>query len=284
MTQRGGLGRGLSALIPRGPGGVTEVDVARIHPNPHQPRLGMNELALQELANSIRQHGVLQPLIVSRAEDGYVLIAGERRWRAAQLAGLRTVPVLLRETTPSERMVLALVENLQRTDLSPLEQASAYRQLLDEYGLSHEELAERVGKSRTAVTNTLRLLNLPAEAQAALAEGRITEGHARALLGCDRREVLLQALETVVAQALSVRQTEELVRRLTAEPSAPPDAVPAARPPNDADTRALEERLCQVLGTKVLLRRGRRGGRLVIHFYSDEQLEGIIQAIAGLDG
>ncbi|MBI4492440.1 MAG: ParB/RepB/Spo0J family partition protein [Chloroflexi bacterium] len=282
--QHRGLGRGLGALIPRGQGGMAEVDVGRIQPNPDQPRLALDAAALGELADSIRQHGVLQPLIVAQAEEGYVLVAGERRWRAAQLAGLRTVPVLVREATSRQRLELALVENLQREDLSPLEQATAYRHLLDEHALSQEALAERVGKSRVAISNTLRLLALPLEAREALAQGRISEGHARALLGCPDHARLLHALSAVLEQGLSVRQAEELVRRL-AEPPEPNDhseAPPRQRPVRDVQALAIEEQLQHALGTRVQLFRSRRGGKLVIYFYDDEQLDGLCQAM-GID-
>lgn len=280
MRPQRGLGRGLGAIIPRGEGGVTEVDVGRIRPSPEQPRTAFDEATLGELAESIRQHGILQPLIVTRADDAYTLIAGERRWRAAQLAGLNTVPVLVREATSRQRMVLALVENLQREDLSPLEQAAAYRQLLDDHGLGHEEVADLVGKSRSAVANTLRLLGLPVHAREALAAGRISEGHARALLGCADQALLLQAMATVLGEGLSVRQTEELVRRLAAQAGADHQEQPARqRPTRDADALALEDRLRQALGTKVELFRSRRGGKLVIYFYDDEQLDGICQSL-----
>ena len=281
-TSRRGLGRGLGALIPQAGGGLLEVDVDRIAPNPHQPRYVVDETALGELVDSIRQHGVLQPLIVTRGEgESYTLVAGERRWRAAREAGLRTVPVVVKEATPRQRLELALVENLQRQDLNPLETAQAYRQLVDEHGLTQEGVAERVGKNRATVANTLRLLQLPPEARDALARGAISEGHARAILACaaptDRR-TLLQA---ILDRGLSVREAEELARRLNAGPAEPPrDRPPREVPP---DTTALEDRFRHALGTKVQLYRGRRGGKLVIHFYSDDELQGLYDAICGPD-
>ena len=293
--RRSGLGRGLGALIPQSTGGagLLEVDVDRIAPNPWQPRLEIDEASLAELVQSIREHGVLQPLIVTRADnDTYALVAGERRWRAAKAAGLLTVPVVVKETTPRQRLELALVENIQRQDLSPLETAQAYRQLIDEHSLTQEAVAERVGKSRAAVANALRLLQLPTPARDALARGLITEGHARAYLSCATPELAGVLLESILANGLSVRQAEELARRLNAaeteadtEASADaatvtPTVRPAARqlPP---DAAAIEDRFRQALGTKVQLYKSRKGGRLVIHFYSDDELTGLYEAICG---
>jgi ParB family chromosome partitioning protein len=269
---RRGLGRGLSALIPGGDEqGLTEVPIGSINPNPMQPRTALTENELAELAASIREHGILQPLIVTRAQAGpaeYTLIAGERRWRAAQLAGLATVPVIIKEVSSREMLELALVENLQRADLNPLEAGGAYQHLIDDFGLTQEQVAARVGKSRTAVANTLRLLTLPQAAKAALASGEISEGHARALLGLRTEEALLAGLAQVVARGLNVREAEALVQRLNGErptPSAPTPTSPA--------DQAFEDRFRQALGTKVNLLRGRKGGRLIIHFYSDDELD-----------
>jgi ParB family transcriptional regulator, chromosome partitioning protein len=293
-TERRGLGRGLGALIPRVGSGLLEVDIDRIAPSPQQPRYLIDEAALAELVDSIRQHGVLQPLIVTRTGDGeggepdesgdggYTLVAGERRWRAARAAGLRTVPVVVKEATPRQRLELALVENLQRQDLNPLETAQAYRQLIDEHELTQEAVAERVGKNRATVANALRLLHLPAEARDALARGALSEGHARAILACgtaaDRRTLLRAILE----RGLSVRQAEELARRLNAG---------AAEPPPDRQSRevapdvaALEDRFRRALGTKVQLSRGRRGGKLIVYFFSDDELQGLYDAICGAGG
>ena len=270
--ERGGLGRGLSALIPRGNGGLMEIDLARISPNPRQPRTTIDDSALAELAESIREHGIIQPLIVTRAGSGYTLVAGERRWRAARLAGLRTVPALVKDTSPQQLLELALVENLQRQDLGPLEEAAAYRQLLDEHGLTQEDVARRVGKSRSAVANSLRLLNLPREAKEALAAGRITEGHARALLSLPTQEQQLALLASMLAGDVTVREAEESARRGASHQR-------AAQSFGDVDSRELEDRLREALRTKVELHRGRRGGRLVIHFYSDEELEALYRAL-----
>lgn len=277
MAQKTGLGRGLEALIPGGGGapsenGVTQAPVEAISRNPRQPRGLLRSEELEELTASVREHGVLQPLIVTPGEtDGsYVLIAGERRLQAARLAGLASVPVLVRQASDQQRLELAIIENVQRSDLSALEQAEAYRQLAEDFDLSHEEIAVRVGKSRVAVTNTLRLLKLPDSVKNALIEGRISEGHARALLALPAPEAQSAALRTVLAQELNVRQTEELVRRLSGEKRASKPA-PATSP----ELTDLEERLRASLGTKVTLRSGRKGGTLTIHYYSDEELDAL---------
>jgi ParB family chromosome partitioning protein len=238
----------------------------------------MDRVALQELADSIREHGLIQPLIVTQSANGYQLIAGERRWRAAQLAGLATVPVLVKEAAPQQMLELALVENLQRADLNPLEEAAAFRQLMDEFRLTQEKVAERVGRSRTAVANAVRLLKLPEPVKARLADGTISEGHARALQALENDAAMLKALATVTRNALSVRQTEELVRRILAEPKTKAKKVVAS-----AETRSLEDRMRRALGTKVNLFRSRKGGKVVIHFYSDEELDAIYRRITGKD-
>lgn len=275
--ERGGLGRGLGALIPSGTttqGGLLEIDLDRITPNPRQPRTAMDEAALAELADSIREHGILQPLIVTHAGSGYTLVAGERRWRAARAAGLRTVPALVKDTTPRQLLELALVENIQRQELNPLEEASAYQQLVEEHSLKQDEVAHRVGKSRSAVANSLRLLKLPPEAKQALAEGRITEGHARGILALPTLEQQLKLLAAILAGNFTVRQSEEAARRGSRKQN-PLDSIKAA------EIAEVEERLRELLRTKVELHRGKKGGRLVIHFYSDEELEGIFQALGG---
>jgi ParB family chromosome partitioning protein len=255
---------------------VTEVPVTAIVPNPMQPRTSLAPDALQELADSIREHGLIQPLLVTQTgPERYQIIAGERRWAASRMAGLVTVPVIIKEANSQQLLELALVENIQRQDLSPLEEASAYRQLVEDFGLTQEQVAERVGKSRVAVTNTLRLLRLPVEVHEALAQGAIREGHARALLGLGTPEAQVSALRTVTKNDLSVRQTEELVRRLMmANPPRKPEE------PVSPQVRALEEEFRETLGTRVNLYRNRRGrGRLVIHFYSEEELQAIYDLI-----
>ncbi len=279
MSQRRGLGKGLEALIPPAEGptvGLMQVPISAITPNPMQPRTALDPEALAELAASIREHGLIQPLIVTQlAPERYQLIAGERRWQAARMAGLPTVPVIVKEATPQQALELALVENIQRADLNPLEEASAFHQLVEEFGLTQEQVAERVGKSRVAVTNALRLLRLPVEVKQALAEGIIHAGHARALLSLSTPEAQVAALKVVIKKELSVRQTEELVRRLLTEPR-PQKAGQAPNP----ETQALEQEFRASLGTKVNLYRNRKGqGRLVIHFYSEEELQAIYHAI-----
>src|SRR4051794_24500102 len=213
--RRSGLGRGLGALIPvptvtLSTSGPLEIAIELIEPNPYQPRTAIDQGKLHTLADSIRQHGIIQPLVVREFEPGrFFLIAGERRWRAAQVAGLTTVPVVLKDASPRAQLELALVENVVRADLSPLEEAAAYRQLIEEFGLTQAAVAERVGRSRVSVTNTLRLLALPDRVQRALASGEITEGHARALLGLPTAADQIGALELIVERGLSVRQTEE---------------------------------------------------------------------------
>lgn len=287
MARRPGLGRGLDALIPgndeqagQNPPaagqGVTQIPIEQIQPNPQQPRSEMNEEALGELAVSIREHGIIQPLIVSPSSgsDQYTLVAGERRLRAAALAGLTMVPVILRTVNELEQLELALIENVQRADLTPLETAEAFRQLADNFSLTHEQIAERVGKSRVSVTNTLRLLNLPEQVRRALAEGLISEGHARAILGLPTAQAQKAALGTVLNLELNVRQTEALVKKLTGER---PPAKPKAEP--TPEVKELESRLRSFFGTKVNLNNGKKGGSLVIYYYSDEELNTILEKI-----
>lgn len=281
-ASRGGpaLGRGLASLIPSRAvpaSAVTEVPLARVAPNPHQPRHRWNEEGLADLAASIREHGVLQPVLVTETLDGYQLIAGERRVRAARLAGLERIPALIRQLADRDQLQVALVENLQRSDLDPIDEALAYRQLIDEFGLTQERVAERVGKARATIANTLRLLDLHEAVQAAIGEGRITEGHGRALGGLPV-DGQARVLATVVEQGLSVRQTEELVRRLR-EPRAAPER--AAKPRLDAELERVEEDLRRQLGTKVSLVRSRKGGRIVIEYYSDEELERLYDRLIG---
>ena len=270
---RGGLGRGLDALIPRGAGGLQEIEVARIEPNPQQPRQRFDEQPLEELAESIRAHGMLQPVIVRRSASGYILIAGERRWRAARLAGLRSITAIVKDASSHDLLELALVENLQRADLTPLEEAAAYRELMATHGLTQEQVAQRVGRSRVGISNRVRLLSLPDHARALLAEGVISEGHARALLGCADPALIDRLAERVAEQQLSVRQTEELVRRV----SEPRPQQTAERP----ESSEVEQELQRDLGTRVQLVRSRRGGRLVIHYYDDQQLDGLIERLRG---
>ncbi|MFA7248659.1 MAG: ParB/RepB/Spo0J family partition protein [Dehalococcoidia bacterium] len=293
MARKGGLGRGLSALIPeaeqtprdeRVPS--TDVAIEDIVPNPQQPRTVIDPERLAELADSIRLYGIIQPLLVTeeRGVDGrtvYQLIAGERRLRAAKAAGLQRVPVTVRQTTPQELLEIAIVENVQRADLNPIEEAIAYQRLMEEFGLTQREVAERVGKSRTAIANTLRLTELPAEVRASITSGEISEGHGRALLGLPTEGERIAAWQVVVKRELNVRETERMVRegvRPKRKPAAEPERGPATI------TSGFEAALQRSLGTKVALKRTTKGrGTLTIHFYSDEELTGVLERILGED-
>lgn len=273
-----GLGRGLAALIPQRPAstGPTEIPISRIATNPYQPRADAAEADIEALAASIAEHGVLQPIVVTETLDGYRLVAGERRLRAARLAGVERIPAVVRHLEEHQHLELALVENLQRSDLGPMDEAHAFRQLIDEFGFSQETLALRVGRARSTVTNTLRLLDLDPAVQVALREGRITEGHARALGGLPA-ELQGRLIATIVDGELSVRQTEELARRLR-QPASERQARAGAR---DPDLERVEEDLRRALGTKVSMTRTRRGGRIVIEYYSDEELQRLYGRLTG---
>ena len=282
MSKKRGLGKGLDALIPAGSGqipsrqGMLQVPVENIQPNPRQPRTSPENENISQLADSIREHGILQPLIVlSKGAGGsYTLIAGERRLRAAQKAGLEFVPVIVREANEQQQLEWALVENLQRSDLNPLEIANGYHQLADEFDLSHAEIAERVGKNRATVSNTLRLLKLSAAVRGALIENKISEGHARALLSLPTAQAQSAALQSILERELSVRQVEELVQRLLGERRKKKPTI--KRSPEET---ALENQLRDALGTRVTLKRGRRGGSLVIRFFSDEELNALVDRL-----
>jgi ParB family chromosome partitioning protein len=275
MTQvqrrNGGLGRGLAALIPQRPDAASHVEIplARIHRNPYQPRERIDPEALEALADSIRRHGVIQPILVTHAADGYQLIAGERRLQAAQLAGLDRIPAVVRDAVPREQLELALVENLQRADLNPMEEARAYRQLIDDFGLAHEDIAARVGRNRSTISNTLRLLQLSDAVQAAVTGGSISEGHARAIGTLEDARAQQELLAVVAARGVSVRETEELARRLQASAPGAPARRTARR---NADIDALEAELRAALGTKVTVTTSRRGGRIVIEYYDRDDL------------
>jgi ParB family chromosome partitioning protein len=283
MSRKSGLGRGLDALIQGSEtapetGGVMTLLVEQIASNPRQPRERFDPEELSELAESIRQHGVLQPLIVTAGEelDTYVLIAGERRLMAARQAGLERVPVLVRTASDLERIELALIENVQRADLNPLETAEAYRQLAEDFSLSHEEIARRVAKSRVSVTNTLRLLKLPETVRKALADGLISEGHGRALLALPTAQAQAAALQTILSLDLNVRQTEALVKKLRGERLEKPP-----KPASDPEIIALQDRLESSLSTRVSLSPHGRQGTITIYYYSDEELETLIERLLG---
>jgi ParB family transcriptional regulator, chromosome partitioning protein len=277
------LGRGLAALIPQAVAstpGPADIPIDRIERNPYQPRTDFEEEALAELAASIAAHGVLQPVLVTETLEGYRLVAGERRLRAAQLAGLERIPAVVRQATEQDQLELALVENLQRADLNAMEAARAYRQLHDLFGLTNEAIADQVGKARPTISNTLRLLELEPEVQAAIEAGRIGEGHGRALLGLPptaQRELL----GLTVARELSVRQVEELARRLRDAGEGLPRKAAATARPADAEIERVEDDLRRALGTKVRLSRTRRGGRITIEWYSDEELERLYERLTG---
>lgn len=342
MTKRRGLGRGLGSLIPPTnqsddlESGLLAVPVESISPNPHQPRSSLDEVKLSELAESIREHGLIQPLIVRLATGGrYTLIAGERRWRAAEMAGLEKVPVVVKDASPQAMLELALIENVQRDDLNALEEALAYQQLLTEFGLTQEEVAKRVGKSRPTVANMVRLLGLPENIQAAIASGKISGAHARALLPLPSAQSQTMAMDNIIENGLSVRQVEALVSAYSLDLSDPvkegllcgdlsiehaeallplptpemqteikefvvsrdlsvrqtellvekrlvaekPKPKPSRElPPEIAD---LEEQFRRTLGTRVNISHGSGGGKVVIHYYSDEELQKIYETIVG---
>jgi ParB family chromosome partitioning protein len=284
MTERidrtAGLGRGLAALIPQRPvqPGPTEIPLSKIQRNPYQPRQRMAEAELQTLAESIRVHGVIQPVLVTETVDGYRLVAGERRVLAAEMAGLDRVPAIVRQLADREQLELALIENLQREDLNPIEAASAYRQLIDEFGFSQEDLASRVSRARSTVANTLRLLELEPAVREAIADSAISEGHGRALGGLPP-EHQPAVLRTVLDRDLTVRDTEELVRRLR-EPRAGSDDA-ATTSPRDPDLERVEDDLRRSLGTKVSVARTRRGGRIVIEFFGEAELGRLYDRLVG---
>ena len=278
-----GLGRGLAALIPQRSetrATTTDIPIASIRPNPDQPRRRFSDAEMATLTASVREHGVLQPVLVTETLDGYQLIAGERRVRAAVAAGLDRIPAVIRHLDDRERLELALIEILTLQVLDPIESAHGFRRLIDDFGLTHESIAERVGRARSTVANTVRLLELAPVVQAAIADGSITEGHGRALggLSTEHQEHVLGA---VIEQELSVRQTEELVRRLREPKASPNGEQPAEARAGDPDLERIEEDLRRSLGTKVSLARSRRGGRIVIEYYSDEELGRLYDRLTG---
>jgi ParB family transcriptional regulator, chromosome partitioning protein len=284
-VRRGGLGRGLGALIPTGPAEeeltgarLEELPLDSIEPNPRQPREVFDEQALAELVASIRAVGVLQPVVVRETEPGrYQLIMGERRWRACREADLTVIPAIVRETSDDALLRDALLENLHRQQLNPLEEAAAYQQLLEEFGATHEELAERIGRSRSHVSNTLRLMNLAPAVQRRVAAGVLSAGHARALLGLDDGEAQDRLAARIVAEGLSVRAVEEIVALGTDELR---PRTPRTRAPQAPELAAVSQQLSDLLETRVSVDMGRRRGKLVVEFASVEDLERIIGQIA----
>jgi len=287
IERRPALGKGLSALIPDAPeparAGAIEIDIDLIAPNERQPRAHVDDAGLEELARSIREHGVIQPILVQRIGGLYRIIAGERRWRAAQRAGLLKVPAVVRDVPidgDRELLQLALIENIQRENLNPVDEAAAYQRLADDFALTHEQIAAAVGKDRSSVANYVRLLKLAGEVRAELAAGTLSMGHARALLALSDHAAQRQASREVISRGLSVRDTEALVKRLAA-PAAPSTAKPAA-PANDVHTRAAEDRLRFALGTKVRIARRGKGGSIEISFGSEAELNRIYEHITGV--
>ncbi len=286
MGRRSGLGRGLEALIPTTsdpgadrPRGLTELPIDLVEPNHYQPRSYFDEEALGALADSIRQLGVLQPVLVRPVGDRFELIAGERRWRAAQRAGLTSIPALVREAENEDSLEQALVENLHREDLGPLEEAAAYDQLMKDFSLSQEQVATRVGKSRSAVANTVRLLQLPSEIQQLLATGRLTAGHARALLGLSDPDQQREVADRIVAEDWTVRRVEDEVRRRTSVPAKADRDQPSPPSVRPAALLEMEELLANRLDTRVRVEMGRRRGRVVIDFADLDDLERIYRAM-----
>lgn len=258
-----------------------EIPVDLIHPNPWQPRKNFSEESLKELSESIREHGVLQPLVVIPMPDGtYQLIVGERRLRAAKLAGLAKVPAIIRDAASEQKKLeLALIENIQRHNLDPIEEALAYQQLVDQYHLTQEEISKRMGKARTTVTNTLRLLHLPLKVQRAVAEGQVSEGHARAILMLPGMEKQLAFMDVIIAENLTVRQAEDRVREILERPK----AVRAPRGPSDPEVAALESELAGKLGTRVKVSKKGESGKITIEFYSQEELNSLLDKMTKLE-
>lgn len=278
---KSGLGRGLDALIPDVKPAQTApaeddtspvmLRLSLIEPNKDQPRKQFNDESIDELAQSIKQYGVIQPIIVCKKGQRYEIVAGERRWRAARKAGLKEVPVLVREYSPEEIAEISLIENIQREDLSPIEEAKAYKQLIEDHGLTQEELAERISKSRAAIANTMRLLNLHPDVQEMLSDGRLSAGHARALLAAENEVIQLELAQKVLDDALSVRQTEDLVKFYKLQESSGRQPIK-----NDANYKELEKKMTRALGTKVKIRQSAQGkGRVEISYYTEEQLDQI---------
>ena len=281
MPPRSGLGKGLDALIPAGSqiatsaSGVTQVAVDLIQRNPRQPREKFDINELEGLAASIREHGVIQPLIVAPGKNGvYTLIAGERRLQAARKAGLKTVPVVIRHATDQQLLELAIIENVQRADLNAIEEAEAYQHMSKEFKMSHETIAQRVGKSRVAVTNTIRLLDACAAVKQALVDGRITEGHARAMLALSSAKAQEALLNQIINLDLSVRSTEMLARKYSGQKPAT-----KKKSASSADVNDIEKRLRSSLGTKVALKYSKKGGTVTIYYYSDEELDSLLEKL-----
>ncbi len=303
MAQNYGLGRGLSSLIPQRAKKISEpeadfnyfgskieknnqavspsaqklpedneIEISKIIPNPHQPRFHFDEIKLQELSDSIKEHGIIQPIVVSRVGGQYEIIAGERRFQAAKLAGLIKVPVVVRDATEQQKLELAIIENIQRHNLNPVEEARSFQKLIDDFDLSQEEAARKLGKSRSAVANKLRILNLPVEIQKALMEDKITEGHAKAILAIENPEKQKALFDLILKSGLTVRQTENKTKEISVRTHRRSLSV-------DPEQKILEDNLSQALNTKVKLQKSGAGGKIVIEFYSEEELRNIAENI-----
>lgn len=285
MAKSTALGKGLSALISDDTAAkedqsyIPNLQIDQIKPNPYQPRMDIRPDTLIELSDSIREHGIIEPLIVTqKGPDSFELIAGERRWRAAKLAGLKEVPAVIKEASPLEMLEMAIVENIQRADLNPLEEALAFKQLSDNHDMSHNDISKKVGLSRPAVANKIRLLNLPEEVKKALLKDKITEGHARAILGLTSKQTILSTYKKVVKEDLSVRATEELVRRLN-------EGIDGKKyrksRPLDKKTVTYEKELQQRYGEYVRITRSRKGGKIVFRFKNEDELSEIYSSLTG---
>lgn len=274
-----GLGKGLGALISSADTenvGVREIKINEIEPNAGQPRKYFNDDKLTQLAESIRLHGIVQPLIVKREEDTYKIVAGERRWRAARLAGLETVPVIIKELSSKQVMEIALIENIQREDLNPIEEAEAYEKLISDFGMTQEDISVAVGRSRPAIANAVRLLTLQEKLKNFVINGDLSSGHARALLSIEDKESQLKASEEIISKGLNVRETEKLVKRvLSKKEKKTPKKL-------DEDYLAIEDKFREILGTKVKIVRNNKSGRIMIEYYSVDELERIVELIESL--
>lgn len=275
-----GLGKGLGALIETediNNSGIIEVKLNDIEPNVGQPRKIFDDEKLAQLSDSIKLHGVVQPLIVSRSDGRYKIVAGERRWRAARMAGLQTVPVIVRDFSSKQVMEVALIENIQREDLNPIEEAEAYENLMKEYSLTQEEISVTIGKSRSAIANSVRLLSLQEKIRDLIISGEISSGHGRALLSIENKALQIKAVEEILKKGLSVRETETLVKRLTTK------KVEKKHKEDDIEFKAIEDRLREIFGTKVQILNNRKKGKILIEYYSQDELDRIITMVEGLN-
>ena len=282
VEKRPALGRGLSALIPDTPVAAPavgdrslDIDIDLLRPNKFQPRTQMDDERIEDLARSIRGNGIIQPIVVRQVEKGYEIIAGERRWRAAQRAGLMKVPVVVREIPEERLLAVALIENIQRENLNPIEEAVAYRRLSDEFHLTQEQIAEAVGKDRSSIANYVRLLRLPAEVRSSVSSNALSMGHARALLALTDEAAQLRVAREVLSRSLSVRQTEALVKKSAAPEAPKPDKT------GDVHTRAAEDKLRLALGTRVRINRKGKGGRIEVEFTSEDELQRLYEKLTG---